>query len=102
VRQANYAILILPPNRVNAMSSKFFELLALRKPVLYFGGKGAVSEFLTAHKLGFHITVENLGEQIPVIIANLTSAVCPDPAYDTTAHTFGYHTQLLIKTLQQL
>ena len=102
VIQADYVILILPPNRVNAMSSKFFELIALRKPILYFGKEGMVSEFIVRNKLGFHITLNNLEEQIKEIIDNLNTARIPDPSYDISTHTFEYHTKFLIKKLESL
>lgn len=101
VKQSDYAILILPPNRVNAMSSKFYELLALRKPILYFGGKGAVSDFLTRHGLGFHITAGNIAEQAGCILSNLQSKAVPAP-YRIDDHTFAFHTKALCAQLQQL
>ncbi len=60
VINSDYVILLLPPNRVNAMSSKFFELVALKKPILYFGGDGQFSDYILKNALGFHITEENL------------------------------------------
>jgi hypothetical protein len=101
VREADYAILILPPNRVNAMSSKFYELLALRQPILYFGGKGAVSEFLIQHRLGFHITAENITEQAKLILSNLQTKNIPGP-YQIEGHTFAFHTKALSAQLQKL
>lgn len=101
VKQADYAILILPPNRVNAMSSKFYELLALRKPILYFGGTGTVSEFLIQHRLGFHITAENIREQAEAILSNLQTRIIPGP-YRVEDHTFAFHTKALIASLQHL
>lgn len=101
VSQADYAILILPPNRVNAMSSKFYELLALRKPILYFGGKGAVSEFLIQHQLGFHMTAENIKEQAKLILSNLQTKRIPVP-YRIEDHTFAFHTKALSAQLQHL
>ncbi|MCZ8283870.1 MAG: hypothetical protein O9353_00305 [Bacteroidia bacterium] len=101
VKQADYAILILPPNRVNAMSSKFYELLALRKPILYFGGTGAVSEFLIQYRLGFHITAENIREQAEAILSNLQTRIIPGP-YRVEDHTFAFHTKALIASLQHL
>ena len=34
-------------------STKFYELIALRRPILYFGPEGDVSDFLVKEKLGF-------------------------------------------------
>lgn len=102
VKDADYAILILPPNRVNAMSSKFYELVALRKPILYFGGIGEVSEFLIKHNLGFHITNENISQQVEVIIANIKNQLIPDLNYNIEAHSFDHQTKLFIEELEKL
>lgn len=102
VQKADYVILILPPNRVNAMSSKFFELVALRKPILYFGGTGEVSEHLIKHRLGYHITSENLNEVVEEILTNINTHTIPDKNYDVSLHTFKYQTKLLVDTLIQL
>ncbi len=102
VQEADYVILILPPNRVNAMSSKFFELVALRKPILYFGGVGDVSEYLIKYRLGYHITSENLTTSVDEILSNITTQNIPDKNYDVSLHTFKYQTKLLVDTLNQL
>lgn len=102
VKKADCVLLILPANRVNAMSSKFFELVALKKPILYFGNEGMVSEFILKHKLGFHITLNNLEEQIAKVIDNLSNPHIPDLSYDINKHTFEYHTKRLIKELERL
>jgi len=102
VIQSDYVILILPSNRVNAMSSKFFELIALRRPILYFGGEGEVSRFILMNKLGFHITEKNLTESVNICLTNRMDLTIPDPGYDIHQHTFGYQTEKLISQLQQL
>lgn len=102
VVQSDYVILILAENRINAMSSKFFELIALRKPIIYFGGSGEVSDFIIRHKLGFHITVENLEEQLKLIIENKRNKSIPDLNYDITEHTFDFQTKKLIMQLETI
>jgi len=102
VKKANYAILILPPNRVNAMSSKFFELVALNKPILYFGGKGDVSEFIIKNNLGYHITSDNIKEQAYLVLENVISHKIPNKNFDKREFTFQHQTNLLIKELIQI
>ncbi len=102
VKNADLAILILPPNRVNAMSSKFYELVALRKPILYFGLEGSVSEFLIKHRLGFHITRQNMKEQAQSVVSNMSGPQVPDLKYNIESHTFSHQTKLLIDTLLKL
>lgn len=102
IQEADYVLLILPPNRVNAMSSKFFELVAMRKPILYFGGRGAVSEYIEKFELGFHITAYSLDEKIEQVLRNISKKAVPDLSYDISAHSFEYQTKRLIKQLQLL
>jgi hypothetical protein len=102
VGEASFAILILPANRVNAMSSKFFELLALRKPILYFGGEGEVSEFLLKNNLGFHIINNRPDVQIKNILEKVKNKVIPDINFDLTNYTFEHQTKLLLKKLETL
>lgn len=99
---ADYVILILPPNRVNAMSSKFFEIVAFRKPILYFGNEGEVSNFILKNKLGFHITSRNMHEQVALCIDNLANPLIPDLSYNISEHTFNNHTKKLIDQLTLL
>ncbi len=102
VINSDFAVLILPPNRVNAMSSKFYELVALKKPILYFGGAGMVSEFLEKNKLGFHITKDNILQQVKLVLDNLTSNLIPDKNYNIDQHTFDHQTKLLIAELNKI
>ncbi len=102
VQQSEYVLLILPPNRVNAMSSKFFELIALRRPILYFGGVGEVSDFIIKHKLGFHVTKLNIHHIVKALLSNLESKEIPDLNFDLSKNTFSYHTQRLLGALESL
>lgn len=102
VQESNFVILILPPSRAYAMSSKFFELVALRKPILYFGDKGEVSEYLIENRLGYHVTSENLNEITAEILRNIVSESIPDKSYDISYHTFEYQTKLLATKIKSL
>ena len=102
VVECDYVILILPQNRANAMSSKFFELIAFRKPILYFGDKGSVSDFIINNKLGFHITLNNIESQVRSVLENEKSQTIPNLNYNISKHTFEYQTKELIKELNKL
>lgn len=102
VKNADLAILILPPNRVNAMSSKFFELVALRKPILYFGGNGEVSDFLIKNELGFHVTPQNIEEQVKSVLDNLITSKIPNCKFNYSEYSFEHQTNLLINELLKL
>ena len=102
LQESDFLLLFRPDWSSEAFSSKFFELLCLRKPIIYFGKEGRVSEFIVKNELGFHVTTKNLEAQIKEITANLTTGRIPNPSYDIGAHTFERHTKLLINELHQL
>lgn len=91
-----------PPITTTFFSSKFFELICLRKPVLFFGEKGKGSEFLTQRRLGFHIHKGNVQEIAQAVFANLQSKEIPDRSYDLTPHSFEAHTKDLVAHLHEL
>ena len=102
VQKSNYVILILPPNRVNAMSSKFFELVAMRKPILYFGGEGDVADYLISNHLGYHVTKENINSISIEIFNNIETKQVPDMNFDISMHSFEYQTKLLASKIESL
>ena len=102
IANSDFVILILPSNRVNAMSSKFFELVAMKKPILYFGKCGDVSDYLIQHGLGFHITAENCKDMAQLVIENSVSKSVPNLNYDISKHGFEYCTKLLVDELNCL
>lgn len=102
VQQSDFVILVLPPNRRNSMSSKFYELVALRKPILYFGDKGEISDYLTNHKLGYYITSQNIESQVEHVLENMSNQEIPNKSFDFSFNTFEHHTKLLVDELNNL
>lgn len=88
-------------NRKNFFSTKFFELVACQRPILYFGPEGEVSNFILKNKLGFHIMEENLKEMSGLLIDNLVSKKIP-AQYDLTKHTFDYESKRLANLIEEL
>lgn len=94
--ESDFIMLFRPEWSPNAFSSKFFEILCLRKPILYFGKKGTVSDFLLNHRLGYHVTEQNIALVIERIKNQKTDTTIPDKNFDLSKFTFEYHTRLLI------
>jgi hypothetical protein len=99
---SDFVLIFRPEWSLDVLSSKFFELVALRKPILYFGKDGIVSEFLAKNKLGFHITRENIDSVIDEMIDNLKIQIIPDRNYDISSHTFEYQTKKLIEIISEI
>lgn len=79
-------------------STKFYELIALKKPVIYFGPKGDVSEFIIENKLGFdgNTNTEQLAAQL---IENKKKRSIPDENFDVSRFEFRAVTETLEKYL---
>jgi hypothetical protein len=100
--EADFILLFRPQWSLDSFSSKFFELLCLRKPILYFGSTGIVSEFLVNNKLGFHITKDNINGIAELLHKNTITKEIPDQNYDLYKHSFEFHTKLLVDKLNSL
>lgn len=101
--EADFILLFKSPLSTGAFfSSKFYEMLCLRKPILFFGEAGYVSDFITEHRLGFHITQHNLEAMVTAVLNNVQSSAIPDPGYDLYQHSFEFHTRQLISLIKAM
>jgi hypothetical protein len=83
----------------NIFSTKFFELVATKRPILYFGPEGDVSDFLEKHQLGYHVREDNMKEIIHAVMDNMETKKIPHP-YDLSKNTFEHETNRLIEVLE--
>jgi hypothetical protein len=98
--ESDYLLLFRPDWSASAPSSKFFEMVAMRKPILYFGKEGYLSELITKHRLGFHFTEENFDKTLKDFLFNINTQSIPDASYDISKHTFEYQTALFLDFLK--
>lgn len=83
----------------NAFSSKFFELIAMRKPILYFGPPSDVSEFLELNGLGIHMSNDNFETQFKSFIDLCEGKWKLNTDYDLSQHTFRTQNQTLYELI---
>lgn len=85
-------------NEQHFKSTKFYELIALRRPILYFGPKGDVSEFLINNHLGFdgNESTEELTEKL---LLNKINEKIPDKQFNIEQFEFHRVTEKLIEFL---
>jgi len=100
VRESDFTLLFLPPDRRNARSSKFFELVALRKPILYFGESGEVSEFIIKNNLGAHITCDTLKGNSTLV--SFLRNIEINRSFSCEEYSFENQTQILLKNIERL
>ena len=99
MKDADYLLFFRPDWSPNAISSKFFELVAFRKPIIYFGPEGDISKFINNNKLGFCFNNENFESSLNGLIDDMSIGSVPDQNYDLTVHTFEHQSKLLLNYL---
>ncbi len=76
-------------------STKFYELIALKKPILYIGPNGDVEDFLVDNNLGFTAN-QPIDRLAKIIIANKKEAQIPDLSF----YVEDYELTTVTKTLE--
>ena len=95
-------ILVFRPHWTpNAFSTKFYELLYFRKPLLYFGPTGDVSNFIIKNKLGLHITEEFISIYQNRLVETLT-AIEINKNFDLSKYDFDFWSKELMNQLNLL
>jgi hypothetical protein len=54
MQSADALLIVLPENKKNELTTKFFEYLPLRKPLLMIAPAGEATQFVEHNKLGIH------------------------------------------------
>ncbi len=75
-------------------STKFYELIALRKPIIYFGPEGDVSEFIKENQLGFSGN-QPLDELCNEVINNKKTETIPDKLFNISGFEYKNVTSFL-------
>ncbi len=55
INSADYVMIFLAEHNKDFKTTKFFEYLPFKKPIIYFGPKGEVAKFITQDNLGYSI-----------------------------------------------
>lgn len=95
--QSDIVVLFRPDWSPNGFSSKFYEAIALRKPLVYIGPKGEVDMFIKNKKLGFSLNDSSVKDLAKLIIENEVIHQIPDISYPLHEHTFEYQTEKLVE-----
>lgn len=70
VHSADVFLLLFPDDVKDFISSKFYEIIFLKKPIIFIGKNGLVSEFIVSNNLGIHILPEMLYKSLSIILQN--------------------------------
>lgn len=86
IANADAAMLFLTDDLSYSFSTKFYEYLAMKKPVLVFSNGGKTGAFVEDNKIGFSLTPENVVEQLQHILQlKKNNAITISPDFKTEA-----------------
>jgi hypothetical protein len=78
----DYILIINNDTDIDYISTKFYEIIYSKTPIIYIANNGVVAEFLTKNGLGIHITPEEIEEKFKLLASN--------------SFTFNYNTDFSI------
>lgn len=96
-QKSDLILLMRPDWSPNGFSTKFFESVALQKPILYIGPKGEVNKFINDNNLGFSLAEYSEKETAELVISNCVINKIPDINYSLEKNRFDFQTLELIK-----
>jgi len=70
IKNADAYLLIFPDEVKDFITTKFYEIIQCRTPIIYIGVEGDVSKFITSNNLGVHIKPEDIKRQLLEIISS--------------------------------
>ena len=93
--QADLVPIFIPTGNKDFLGTKFNELFFLRRPVLHIGVPGLVSRTITENRLGSSVTVEQLVDELPELIAR-KKRIEVNTHYDLSPHLLDRITDRLV------
>ncbi|MBS1637266.1 MAG: hypothetical protein JST26_15205 [Bacteroidetes bacterium] len=79
--QYDFVLLYTPEYGKDNISTKFFEIIHSRTPVIFFSSKGKASDFMEVNHLGIHVDSSTFEEKL-LSLANGTTSFRYNNAYD--------------------
>jgi hypothetical protein len=96
---ADFCIIMAADHNKNQFTTKFFEYLPLRKPFVYLGPVGALSQFIESNRLGRRI--ENISKELPDLIKDFDEDKLNfNKNFDISTYTLKSATERLLSFLQ--
>ncbi|MDZ4751942.1 MAG: hypothetical protein SGI87_10035 [Flavobacteriales bacterium] len=97
--KATFCLVISADYNKNQFTTKFFEYLPLRKPFLYLGPEGELSQFIESNKLGLRIS--DFHKDIPKLIEQYDSDHLDfNGQFDISNYTLVAATERLLKMIR--
>lgn len=64
ISSANYVLVVHPDYGVNNISTKFFEIIYSRVPILYVSKSGITSKFIESNRIGYFLELHNIEQNL--------------------------------------
>lgn len=91
-------LMFFPKSEKDLVSTKFFEIIYTRTPIIYIGEEGEVAKFVRENRIGVHILPENMMRDLPIYLdGNIPTEF---GYFDVTNYTFSSVTNLFIKAVR--
>jgi len=97
VSQSDFFISIYPTQFKDFISTKYYEIIACRTPIILVGPHGFLSEFICTNNLGFHILHKEINTILKIVSKKTTFSY--NHTYPIEQHSFSKVTQKLISKL---
>lgn len=97
VINSDLLVLFRPAWSPNGFSTKFFEYVAFRKPMLYLGPVGEVNKYILDNNLGYTLDEKETFVLTNDLLDNIKTKKIPDINFDLSTHTVEFQTKNLIQ-----
>ncbi len=99
IRKASAYLAFFPPADKDLISTKFFEIIYTKTPILYIGEEGEVGKFIRDNRVGVHILPENMERDLPKYLNG--SVPFEEGYFDVSQFTFASVTEKFLSALNQ-
>lgn len=86
----DWTLLVFPPYAKNSFSSKFYEMVAARIPILYLGERGEVAHFIEKNQLGKCFAPDEADKVVPFLRTSKAKDFPLNRHFDLTPYTFAH------------
>lgn len=97
IRSAKAYLAFFPFSDKDLVSTKFFEIVYTKTPILYIGEEGDVAKFIRENRLGVHVLPENMEKELPIYLNG--NIPFEEGFFDVTQFTFSNVTDNFLKAL---
>jgi hypothetical protein len=100
LEHADYVLILLADHNKNFKTTKFFEYLPFKKPYLFIGSQGYVSESIEKEELGFVLKDLTIDTKA-FLTSHFNNSLKPRSFKDISEYTFAKRVESLLTVLEK-